>query len=80
MLETRLEGSEERMLMKTGEEGGMALREMPWPILGVLRFMMGEGCWMVNCGGGFGSGGAGEGGRSQVSVEGRGVLWASEGA
>jgi len=83
MLETRFEASALRMLMKTGEESGMAFRVTPdrgpSPTLGFLRLMIGDdGCWTTNCCGGVGMEGVGTGGLSNVSVEGRGVLWAAE--
>lgn len=81
MLDARFsEMDEVFMLMKTGEDGLTAFRgtedlglsPTTW---GRLRFRIGDGALVV-----YSWGGLGIGGRSKVSVEGRGVVWASDGA
>ena len=50
MLEVRLEAADEVMLMKTGDAGATALRDVALgdsTALGRLRLMTGVGCWFV---------------------------------
>ena len=82
MFEARLLGLDCLMEMKTGEEGGIAFRETfcfgDWPTLGRWGSRI-EVCWVEAKEYWF-CGGVGIGGRSKVSVDGRGESWNSEGA